>query len=202
MVRIFLFGTQEFFISSVNYSRKEKLMGGSTMFCNQCGHPLDSGSSFCSQCGARIPGNTGKEDVLQAVAAALVPYPQLVLTWGQNTDLEITNVLADADWQVGRKKIEYSARLLVRPEERNVIFWEMIKETGMGMGALFSFKKETYRSDGHTRSGTVSEIGYGMNGKVIDYDWDYGQVRNLVENAVRGRGWQFKTALLKGKASY
>ena len=41
-----------------------------------------------------------------------------------------------------------------------------------------------------------------MNGKVIDYDWDYGQVRNLVENAVRSRGWQFKTALLKGKASY
>lgn len=172
------------------------------MFCNRCGQPFEPGSNFCSQCGARRPESSGKEDVLQAVAAALAPYPQLVLTWGRNADLEIANVLADANWKVGKKKIEYSARLLVRAEDRSVVFWEMTKETGMGMGALFSFKKETYRSDGQTRSGTVSEIGYGMNGKVVDYDWDYAKVRTLIENAVRSRGWQFKTALLKGKASY
>ncbi len=172
------------------------------MFCQQCGHPLGAGDGFCGRCGAKAAGNDGREEVLQAVAAALSPYPQLVLTWGQKTDLEIANVLGDANWTVGKKKIEYSARLLVDAAAKTVIFWEMIKEEGLGLGALFSFKTETYRSDGKTRSGTVSETAYGLGGKVIDYNWDYAQVRSLVENAVRSRGWQFKTVLLKGKASY
>ena len=172
------------------------------MFCQQCGHPLGAADVFCGHCGAKAAGNNDREEVLKAVAAALSPYPQLVLTWGQKTDLEIANVLGDANWTVGKKKIEYSARLLVDAAAKTVIFWEMIKEEGLGLGALFSFKTETYRSDGKTRSGTVSETAYGLGGKVIDYNWDYAQVRSLVENAVRNRGWQFKTVLLKGKASY
>ena len=172
------------------------------MFCQQCGHPLGAGDGFCGHCGAKTAGNDGREEVLQAVAAALFPYPQLVLTWGQKTDLEIANELADANWTVGKKKVEYSARMLADTAAKTVIFWEMIKEEGRGLGALFSFKTETYRSDGKTRSGTVSETAYGLTGKAIDYHWDYAQVRGLVENAVRSRGWQFKSVLLKGKASY
>ena len=172
------------------------------MFCQQCGHPLGAGDVFCGYCGAKALRNNGREEALQAVAAALSPYPQLVLTWGQKTDLEIANGLADANWTVGKKRVEYSARRLVDAAAKTVIFREMIKEEGLGLGALFSFKMETYRSDGKTRSGTVSETAYGMDGKVIDYTWDYAQVRGLVENAVRNRGWQFKTVLLKGKASY
>ena len=76
------------------------------MFCQQCGHPLGSGDGFCGHCGAKAAGNDGREEVLQAVAAALSPYPQLVLTWGQKTDLEIANGLGDANWTVGKKKIE------------------------------------------------------------------------------------------------
>ena len=53
------------------------------MFCQQCGHPRGVDDVFCGHCGAKTVGNNGKEEVLQAVAAALSPYPQLVLTWGQ-----------------------------------------------------------------------------------------------------------------------
>ena len=172
------------------------------MFCQQCGHPLADGAAFCGHCGAKAAGSNGRKEVLQAVAAALSPYSQLVLTWGQKTDLEIANELATANWAVGKKKIEYSARLRVDTAAKTVVFWEMIKEEGLGLGALFSFKTETYRSDGKTRTGTVSETAYGLGGKGIDYNWDYAQVRSLVENAVRSRGWEFKTVLLKGKASY
>ena len=78
----------------------------------------------------------------------------------------------------------------------------MIKESGRGLMALFSFKTETYRTDGTTRSGTVREKAYGPGGKVIDYEWDYSQVRQIVEAAVRAQGWRFETVLLKGKACY
>ena len=61
---------------------------------------------------------------------------------------------------------------------------------------------EIARSNGKTRSGTVNEVGYGMSGKVIDYDWDYAEVRQVVEAAAQYQGWQFKTVLMKGKASY
>jgi hypothetical protein len=85
---------------------------------------------------------------------------------------------------------------------QKVYFWEMIKESGCGLSALFSFKTETYRTEGATRSGTVKETAYGPGGKLIDYNWDYGQVRRIIESAVRSQGWQFETVLLKNKAMY
>ena len=177
------------------------------MFCNQCGHPLGLTDQFCSHCGARSPGTAeqkpdDRQEIIRAIMAALANYPQLVLTPGRQADLEIANVLADGNWTVGKKKVEYSARLLADEATRTVTFWEMIKESGCGLGALFSCQKTVYRSDGKVISGQVQETDYGFGGKVIDYNWDYAQVRRLVEQAVQGAGWRFETTLRKGKASY
>ena len=182
------------------------------MFCTHCGNPVEENANFCRHCGGKLvapapaptPANASgaKESILNAITAALPGHIGLVLTRGQKTDLEIHNTLADADWTSGRKKVEYSACILAETSSRTIIFWEMIKETGSGMGAFFSFKKETYRSDGKTRSGTVQETGYTPGGKQIDYQWDYANIRQLVETAVRQSGWQFKTVLLKSKATY
>jgi len=167
-------------------------------FCNQCG--AKAGTGFAAGNGA--PETAEKEAVLQDIERALAPNPQLALVRGQKTDLEISSVLADANWKVGKKKVEYSACLLADAGSRTIVYWEMIKEVGSGMGALFSFKTETYRSDGKTISGKVKETGYGFGDKVIDYEWDYSQTRQLVEGIARARGWQFKTVLMKGKAMY
>lgn len=172
------------------------------MFCTQCGQTLASSSDFCTQCGARLAAGDEKQKVLQGIATALAPFPQLELTWGRKADLEISNELALANWGSGKKKVEYSASLLADPASRTIVFWDIIKEKSQGIAALFSFKTETYRSDGKTRSGSVSEVGYGPGGKVIDYNWDYAQVRQIVESVARYHGWQFKTVLMKGKASY
>ena len=96
---------------------------------------------------------------------------QLSLIWGQKTDLSITNELANANWGVGKKKVEYSAVLRLDGATQKVYFWEMIKESGRGLAALFSFKTETYRTNGTTRSGTVNETAYGPGGKLIDYNY-------------------------------
>ena len=172
------------------------------MFCSQCGQPMTAADSFCGRCGARATAGDVRAPVLQAIATALSPMPQLELIWGKNADLEISNELANANWGTGKKKIEYSACLRLNPGSQTVFFWEMIKASGRGLMALFSFKAEMYRTDGTTRSGTVREKAYGPGGKVIDYDWDYGQVRQIVEAAVKTQGWRFETVLLKGKASY
>jgi hypothetical protein len=173
------------------------------MFCNQCGHPVASSDSFCGNCGTRVATTVDdRGNVLQVIVTALSQYPQLSLIQGQKADLEISNELANANWTVGKKKVEYSACLIADPGTRTIIFWEIIKESGRGMAALFSFTTETYRTDGTTRSGTVKETGYGFGGKVIDYNWDYAQVRQTVEAAAQSQDWQFKTVLMKGKASY
>lgn len=172
------------------------------MFCNQCGQSIDFSSNYCIHCGARMPAPDDKGSVLQAIGTALSPYPQLTLSWGKEADLEISNVMANANWTVGKKKIEYSARLLADSATRTIIFWEVTKEKGQGFGALFSFKTETYRTNGMTRSGTVNEIGYGIGGKVIDYHFDYAEIRQIIEASANYQGWKFKTVLMKGKASY
>ena len=171
------------------------------MFCSQCGQPMTATDSFCGRCGASsVRDDRGA--LLQAISAALSSLPQLELIWGRKADLEISNELANANWGTGKKKIEYSACLKLDPASRKVYFWEMIKESGRGLMALFSFKTETYRTDGTTRSGTVREKAYGPGGQVIDYEWDFSQVRQIVEAAVRTQGWRFEPVLLKGKASY
>jgi len=143
-----------------------------------------------------------KTGVLLAIATALSPYQPLLLTWGVKADLEISNELANANWTLGKKKIEYSARLLADPGTRTITFWEMITEKGQGLGALFSFQTEKYRTDGVNHSGTVNEKGYGIDGQAVDYNWNYAEVRQVVEAVANYEGWQFKTVLMKGKASY
>lgn len=172
------------------------------MFCSQCGQPMTATDGFCSRCGTRSAQTDNRTHVLQAIATALSPLSQLSLIWGQKTDLSITNELANANWGVGKKKVEYSAVLRLDAATQKVYFWEMIKESGRGLAALFSFKTETYRTNGTTRSGTVNETAYGPGGKLIDYNWDYNQVRQIIEAAVRSQGWQFETVLLKNKAMY
>ncbi len=179
------------------------------MFCTQCGKAFVDGSKFCTGCGAQVGqaqapsvGAGGKDAVLAAIETALAAKPGLSLVRGQNADIEIASVPADANWMIGKKKVTYSACLLADAASRTVVFWEMLKESGFGLSSLFSFKVETYRSDGKTISGNVKEVGYGPGGKVLDYKWDYSQVRSLVENEAQKAGWSFKTVLSKGKAMY
>ena len=185
------------------------------MFCPKCGVKTEPGHNFCGQCGVRLPvagdppgdrpasaGTAGREQLLAMMEEVLSGHPRLSVARGRGTDLEIKSVLADANWVVGKKKVEYSACLLAREKDRTVVYWEMIKEVGSGMGIFGGFKVETYKSNGKTISGSVRETGYGPGGKVIEYDWDYSRTREILEAAARGTGWKFTTVLLKGRAMY
>ncbi len=180
------------------------------MFCPNCGNKANDTDRFCGACGTPLRGaatpqvnstppapSDGKTDLLVAIKQALAPYPQLTVTRGSKSDLEIKSTIADANWGTGKKKVEYSGALLAKEAERTVVYWEMTKEVGIGMHVPFGFKVETYRSDGRTASGHVREAGWG---KAIDYNWDYAQTRRIIESAVRAHGWRFTTTLLKRHA--
>lgn len=182
------------------------------MYCGKCGTRAMPGDRFCGECGSPLNQavtevgqhdlTDAREQLLQAIERELAQYPQLVVSRSRETDLEIKSALADANWGLGKKKVDYSACLLLKPTDRTAVFWEMIKEVGSGMGIFGGFKVETYRSDGKTISGSVKERGYGPAGKVIDYTWDYAGTRGLVEGMVKAGGWGFSTTLRKGKAMY
>lgn len=185
------------------------------MFCNHCGNNLADGSAFCTGCGAKLgtsassstpnvtaPGSGDKENLLKSVEEAISKNPQLSASRSSSTDLEIKSVLADANWGVGKKKVEYSACLLAKEQERIVIYWEMIKEQGAGMDGTVGFTFGTFKS-GKTLFGTKKEVQFSPLGKkVVDYTWDYAKTRKMIEETVKARGWQFKTTLMKNKAMY
>lgn len=181
------------------------------MFCFQCGCQTAEADNFCGQCGTRLrplPDKanaakpTDKAAVLTAIAEGLAQNPQLTLTFRQKTDIEVAGTLATANWTIGKKTVSYCACILADEPAHTIVFWEMLKESGCGLGPLFSVKTETYRSDGKTISGTVTESGYGVSGKAFDYQWDYAQIRTLAESIAQSNGWQFTTVLLPGKACY
>ena len=183
------------------------------MFWHRYGSKTDPRYRFCAQCGAELPGADGasdrnapaegtssKEHLLRELEQALGRNPKLVVTRGDRTDLEISSVLADAKWFLGKRKVEYNACLLAKETERTVVFWEIIKESGFGIPILGGFQVETFRTDWKTRSGTAREVGYGPKGKMIDYGWEYGEIRKVVEDTAEANGWKLKVVLRKSQA--
>lgn len=182
------------------------------IFCSQCGKPATAQDRFCEQCGSAIQEpaasavvtqapsvGADREAILRAVEEGLGQNAALSVSRSQETDLEIKSVMADANWGVGKKRVEYSACLLAKEEERLVLYWEMIKESGSGMEATGGFKMEGFKV-GKAISGTRKEIIIGPDGKkIVDYTWDYGKTRHAVEEIVKAQGWKFKTVLMKNK---
>jgi uncharacterized membrane protein len=186
-------------------------------FCSQCGNKVDPEDRFCGHCGTELDvgedsarpqpaaatnnATSSKEPILSAIEQELSKYPDLSVSRSDKTDIEIKSVLADANWGVGKKRVEYSACLLANETEHTAVFWEMIKETSSGMDIGGGFKTESFTS-GKSISGKVKEVRYGPDGKVIDYAWDYEKTRSIVEQVVNSNGWKFKTVLMKNKAMH
>lgn len=169
------------------------------MFCNKCRYQMRPEHSFCDQCEKKLVEEeiTSSEWLLQELEKELERYPQLSAVRSDQTVLEIEGVLATAQWGVGKKKVEYNACLNVNESENIVVFCEIIKETEADQGFWAGFRFEKYKVAGKSISDRVREVGYGPQGKLIDYNWDYAQTRQLVEGLVRSNGWKFKIELMK-----
>lgn len=171
------------------------------MRCRQCGFILGQGVHVCSQCGEETAADQqcGRDAILTAVEDMLRQHDTLRTVKGKKSDLEIESLLGEADWGLGDKKLEYTAYLLLQDEEKVVVFWEMVKETGSELGFIGGFAAGKFGPDG---SEIVNELLYDSDEKLRSYQLEYGRIRSEIKSIAEQCGWEFKTALFKRKAMY
>lgn len=128
-------------------------------------------------------------------------YPGYTAQYGTDTDIVIDNKIAQASWGTGKKKVDYAARMKAVEPERTLYFFEMLKEqsSGLSFGGLES---ESYSTFGTKRSGKKREAVLGPDGVAMDYEWDYGQTRAIVESVCASHGWTVRVVLKSRAASY
>lgn len=106
---------------------------------------------------------------------------------------------------MSKKTLTYKARLRVDEQDKVVRFFEMLKETGIGlssgggpddMSPGFGFKMETYKTGTRTREGTIEEQSK-LFGKDYTYSWDYSNVRRTAEQEARNAGYSFTVVLME-----
>ena len=139
--------------------------------------------------------------LLADMLAAFAQYPGYTAQYGTDTDVTIDNKVAQASWGTGKKKVEYSAHMKAVEPERTLYFFEILKEQGAGL-SFGGFESESYTTFGKKRSGKTKEVVLGPNGVAMDYEWDYGQTRAIVESVCARHGWTVKVVLRPGSAKY
>lgn len=139
--------------------------------------------------------------LLADMLTTFAQYPGYTVQYGTDTDVTIDNKVAQASWGTGKKKVDYSARMKAVEPERTLYFFEMLKEQGAGL-SFGGFKAESYSTVGTKRSGTTKEVVLGPQGVAMDYEWDYGQTRAIVESVAARHGWTVKVVLRPGSATY
>jgi hypothetical protein len=155
------------------------------------------------------PGETGpageptteREQLLADIVAAFAGREGYSVRYGTDTDLVIDNGVADANWGLGREKVDYRAMLKAVEADRTVYFWEKLKEKDahVGAGGLEAGSSATV---GGKRWGKEKRIVFGPQGVVADYEWDYAATRKTIEEAAASRGWRVKVVALKGSAQW
>jgi hypothetical protein len=111
-------------------------------------------------------------------------------------------VLAEKKTFLSKKKVEYQAKYRVDDGEQVVRFFEMLKESGSGMsgggpddvGGGFNFKKETFKTGGGGREGTLEAQG-NMLGQTYSFRFDYARTRTAVEGIAAHHGYRFEYQL-------
>jgi hypothetical protein len=143
----------------------------------------------------------GLQDTLIAASAA---SPARLEPQKDGT-LAMDATLAERKAFLSKKKLTYKCRARVDDGARTVRFWEMLIEKGSGvssgstgfdgdMSPGFGFKKETYKTGGKEREGTIEEASR-LFGKDYTYSWDYGALRNALRAAAEAEGYAFEVVL-------
>jgi hypothetical protein len=116
--------------------------------------------------------------------------------------LSLEFIVAERKSFLTRKKLLYRCRLRLDDQIRAVKFFEILKESGFGLGGGgdgdlepgFSFKKETYKMSGKEREGTIEELSR-FFGQEYKYSFDYSTIRNSIKKAAEEAGYSFSLYL-------
>lgn len=123
----------------------------------------------------------------------------------QDGVLEMDCLIAERKAFLSKKRLTYLCRLRVDDASATIRFWEALVEKGSGVSSGgddlspgVGFKKESYKTGGKTREGSIEEQSR-LFGKDYSYDWDYAAVRRTV-GAVAGEAGYTVEVVLRKKA--
>lgn len=108
-------------------------------------------------------------------------------------------VVAERKSFLSKKKLVYIAKYRIDEVKREVRFTEMLKQSGFGLSGSgsfdgspgFGFKKETYKTLGSAKEGTIEEQST-LFGKKYNYTFNFKTIREAVQEKVREAGFTFK----------
>jgi len=119
---------------------------------------------------------------------------------GGTADITVFNEFLDAGWSTGNKKVTYENSIFADEASGTVFMWELTKEKGSGFS--FGSSGESYSQSGTTLYRKVKSTQYAPDGKVYEYTLDLGSIPKSVKSVAKEQGWNFKTVIHKGNASY
>jgi hypothetical protein len=116
---------------------------------------------------------------------------------------EINSTIAERKAFLSVKKLIYYSKIKVDDANKELHFFEMLKEAGAGLSSgfdsetssNFGFKKEVYKTGVQGRVGSIEEQSK-LFGKDYTYKFDYAQVRNVVKALAENLGYKFSYHLL------
>ena len=106
---------------------------------------------------------------------------------------------------LSKKKLTYSLKIRVDDGAKVIKFSEMLIEAGSGLSAGgdfdsgmstgFGFKTESYNTFGGARQGTIEEQS-NLFGKNYSYQFDFKEIRLMVQGIVEKAGYTFEYQIL------
>ena len=116
--------------------------------------------------------------------------------------ISFKRIVAERKVFFSTKKLEYSGKIKIDEEKKEVVFSDMLKESGSGlsmgidsdMSSGFGFSASTYSMGMNGRSGTIKEQS-DLFGKKYSYTFKYEEVRTMVEDVCKEEGYKFNYSI-------
>ncbi|MFA6296348.1 MAG: hypothetical protein WC663_03270 [Patescibacteria group bacterium] len=116
----------------------------------------------------------------------------------KNGKYEFELTIAERKVFLSSKKLVYKAKFKIDDAKKELIFSEMLKESGFGLSSGsddqapgFGFKAGTYKTGLGPRTGKIEEQSE-LFKKKYNYKFDFSKIRNEFEKAVQNSGYNFK----------
>lgn len=138
-----------------------------------------------------------KEGIVQEIFAKLESLALSSAKEG-DSDISVDCELLDAKGGSGEKKIIYENAVLVDDKERTVFLYE--KTTEKSKGFSFGTSGESSFQSGKTLMRHVKGTFIGLNGAVINYDFDIGEISKSIKGIAEKNGFKFKTVIRRKSA--
>ncbi len=110
--------------------------------------------------------------------------------------LSFNKVIAERKVFLSKKKLEYSGKVKIDDEKKEIVFSDMLKESGSGlsMDSGVGFSTTTYSSSLKGRSGNIAEQSK-LFGKKYEYSFNYEEIREKIERVSTEEGYAFKYSI-------